>query len=164
MSPDSGLASKASSTAVGQKVTLHIGVLEQNYRTSGKKSKSMNTGDVATILEAKYGLFSAFYKAHERSIADGVAKSMKDAMEALMMGHAIDPWGPATQQIQAQFRDFISSGASERVGLAGVPTKAALMGVNHRLLHPRSRKNPRRPSFRDTGLLMSSCRSWISVG
>lgn len=146
------------------KVTLHIGVVEQPYRSTSKKSSAMTTGDVAQILEAKYGLFTAFYKRYEKRIADGMAVSMQGAFEALMMGHSIDPWGAGMQQIQRDFRDFISSGEAERVGMTGVPTKAALRGVNHRLAHPYARSNSRRPSFLDTGLLMASGRAWMTVG
>jgi hypothetical protein len=165
MSPDSGLAGQpSSSTAVGQNITLHIGVLEQPYRSNSKTAVSISTGDVASILEAKYGLFTAFYKMYEQRIADGLATSMQGAIEAMMMGHSIDPWGAGMQQIQRDFRDFISSRQAERAGITGTPTKAALRGVNHRLAHPYRKSNPRRPSFLDTGLLMSSGRAWITVG
>jgi len=148
--------------ASGRKLTLNIGVLVQPYRSSGKGVSAVTTGDVAHILEEKYGLFSAFYRTHQKSIADGAASSMQSALEALMLGQAIDPWGPWAQQIQREFRDFISSREAERVGMAGVPTKAALRGVNHRLAHPYRRGNARRPSFRDTGLLMNSARAWVT--
>lgn len=164
-SEGSGHASGDASVSIAaSKLTLHIGVLEQPYRSTSKKAASVTTGDVAQILEAKYGLFSMFYKTYEKRVADSMAASMKDALEALMMGHAIDPWGPATQQIQRDFRDFISSGEAERVGISGTPTKAALRGVNHRLAHPYASGNPRRPSFLNTGLLMSSGRAWMTVG
>lgn len=163
-SEGSGHSSEDASSIASSKVTLHIGVLEQPYRSTSKKATSISTGDVAEILEAKYGLFSAFYRTYEKRIADGLTASMRDAIEALMMGHAIDPWGPATQQIQRDFREFISSGEAERAGIPGTPTKAALRGVNHRLAHPYASANPRRPSFLDTGLLMSSGRVWMTVG
>ena len=153
-----------SPTRTAGKVVLHIGVLEQVYRTATAKAGAITTGDVASILEAKYGLFSAFYKSREQSIADNMALSMKGALEALVMGHRVDPWGAGTQNIQKEFRDFISTKEAERVGLPGVPTKAALKGVNHRLKHPYRKGNPRRPSFRDTGLMSASCRAWVTVG
>lgn len=176
MSPDSGVASQSNaSIAVGQKLTLHIGVLDQPYRSTGKNGGVKTTGDVAQILEDVYGLFSAFYKTYEKSITDGIAGSMQGAIEALHMGHSIDPWGAGMQQIQRDFSDFITSGEAERTGFAAysrvktralisVPTKAALRGVNHRLAHPYAGSNPRRPSFFDTGLLAGSGRAWITVG
>lgn len=158
------VAGDAASSARATKVTLHIGVLDQPYRSASSGVASISTGAVAEILEAKYGLFSAFYRTYERRIADGIADSMKGALEALMMGQAIDPWGASMQQIQRDFRDFISSKEAEKSGIPGTPTKAALRGVNHRLARPYARSNPRRPSFLDTGLLMASGRAWITVG
>lgn len=148
---------------VGRKVVLHIGVLDQPYRTATRAAQATTTGDVAKILEEKYGLFSVFYKAREQGIANSMAVSMVGALEGLFMGRYVDPWGPVTQYIQREFRTFISTKEAERVGMPGVPTKAALRGVNHRLAHPYRRSNPRRPSFRDTGLLMASARAWVTV-
>jgi len=116
---------------------------------------------VAGFLEAKYGLMAAYYRVHGQDVADAVAESLEGAMESLMMGQRVDPWGSGMQQIQKGFRDFISSREAERVGIPGTPTKAALAGVNHRLKHPYRKSNPRRPSFRDTGIYMNSFRSWI---
>lgn len=104
---------------------------------------------------------AAFYRVHEGMVAKAIESSLDGAMEALLMGKTVDPWGRATQAIEARFKDFISSREAERIGLPGVPTKAALTGVNHRLAHPYRRSNPRRPSFRDTGLFMQSFKSWV---
>jgi hypothetical protein len=51
----------------------------------------------------------------------------------------------------------------ESMGLRGVPTKAALKGINHRLRHPYRKSNPRRPSFVDTGLYVASFRAWMEL-
>jgi hypothetical protein len=78
-----------------------------------------------------------------------------------MMGQRVDPWARGMGKIEQRFRDFISLREVERVGIPGVPTKAALRGISHRLLHPYARSNQRRPSFRDTGLYMNSFRAWV---
>jgi hypothetical protein len=143
------------------RLTLHLGVLIQPYRARGTKASALTTGDVAQLLEARYGVMGAFYRVHQDIVAGALAKSIQGATESLLMGRRVDPWGPAMQLIQREFRQFISSREVERVGIAGVPTKAAMRGVNHRLKHPYARKNPRRSSFRDTGLYMASFRSWI---
>lgn len=148
----------------GHRVTLHLGVVDQAYRSRSKRVGVMTTGDVAEILEAKYGLFSAFARWQEKFILQACERSVQGAIEALVMGHAVDPWGSATQEIQQRFSDYINAGMAERIGLPGVPTQAALHGVSHRLAHPYSRKNPRRPSFRDTGLMVSSFRAWTTTG
>jgi hypothetical protein len=154
----------------GQHLTLHLGILVQPYRAKSAKAAAMTTGDVAEILEAKYGLMAAFYRVHETDVAQAIETSLEGALESLLMqtsrgvaafGQAVDPWGRGMQLIQQEFRDFINSKEAERVGIPGVPTKAALRGVSHRRKHPYAGRNPRRPSFRDTGLLVSSFRSWV---
>lgn len=148
--------------ASGKRLTLHFGVIVQPYRSPGKKTASVSTGDVAQWLEDKYGIMEAFYRVHENDVVSSIEKSLGGALENLIMGApAGDPFGSAMGEIETAFKFFIASKEVETVGLPGVPTKAALMGVNHRLKHPYANKNPRRPSFRDTGLYMDSFKSWI---
>jgi hypothetical protein len=143
------------------RLTLHLGVLVQPYRSSTAKAAALTTADVAEILEAKYELMGTFYRVHQDVVMGAVARSMEGALESLMMGRRVDTWGSATQVIQSEFRRFISSREAEKVGIPGTPTKAALRGVNHRLKHPYAKRNARRPSFRDTGLYMASFRAWV---
>lgn len=160
MAPDSGVPLRRGGTALGpgaaSRLTLHLGVLVQPYRNNG-----LTTADVAHFLETKYGVMGAFYRVHQDVIMGAVAKSMEGAIESLVMGRRVNPWGYATQLIQREFRIFISSMEAERVGIDGTPTLAAWRGVNHRLKHPYAKSNPRRPSFRDTGLYMASQRAWM---
>lgn len=143
------------------KLTLHLGVIDQPYRSASKKASAMTTGDVAQILEEKYGLFSGFYRVHEADIAKAVENSLAGALDSLISGKVIDPWDGATKEIQTAFKDFISSREAENIGLPGTPTKAALRGVNHRYKHPYRKSNPRRPSFRDTGTMAGSFFAWV---
>ncbi|HEY6922808.1 MAG TPA: hypothetical protein VI653_05010 [Steroidobacteraceae bacterium] len=160
MAPDSGAPIRRGGAVLGRgpasRLTLHLGVLVQPYRNNG-----LTTADVARFLEEKYGVMAAYYRVHGDVVRGAVAKSMEGAIESLVMGRRVDPWGYATQLIQREFRAFISSKQAEQVGMPGTPTKAALRGVNHRLKHPYARRNPRRPSFRDTGLYMADFRAWI---
>jgi hypothetical protein len=163
--------SPADAGSLGTRQRLHLGVLVQPYRARGKGVEAVTTGDVAQILEAKYGLFSAFARVYQAQIAAAAVQSFQNAIQGMTRtGRMVDPWGAATQMIQSDFRDFISTYEAERVGIPGTPTRAALMGVNHRLKHPYGRgrpgaprPNPRRPSFRDTGLLMTSFRAWADA-
>jgi hypothetical protein len=151
--------------------TLHLGVIDQPYRewklnkagTRRVKGKILpiTTFDVAKILEKKYEVMGTYYRVHQKDIADSLAKSVTGAIQALVVGQRIDPFGAATQKMQSGFKDFIASREAERVGIPGTPTMAALLGVNHRLRHPYAAGNPRRPSFLDTGLYMSSFRAWV---
>jgi hypothetical protein len=146
--------------SAGQRLTLHLGVTVVQYRSHDKKVMAVTTADVAQWLENKYELFTAFYKTRGDEIGEAMEGSLQGALEALMMGQRVDPFGSAMSKIESAFRDFISSRQAERVGIPGTPTLAALMGVNHRLAHPYSSRNPRRPSFRDTGTLMAAFKAW----
>lgn len=143
------------------RLTLHLGVIDQPYRTDSRQARAITTGQVAEILEAKYEVMQTFARVHWPVIESAVEGSIQGALEALFMGRQIDPWGRGMQAIQTKFREFISSYEAERVGIPETPTKAALRGVNHRLKHPYRSSNPRRPSFRDTGTYMGSMRAWV---
>ena len=157
---DGSRAQSHASVRVPTRLTLHLGVLVQPYRAPGKGVTALTTADVAGFLESKYGVMAAFYRVHQDIVMGAIARSMEGAVESLLMGRRVDTWGSATQVIQREFRQFISSREAERVGIPNTPTYAALMGHSHRRKHPYAR-GPRRPSFRDTGLYMASFRSWV---
>lgn len=139
--------------------TLHLGVLVQPYRNSTRKVRAVTTGDVAQWLEDKYGIMQRFYDIHGDDIfAPALENSLEGALESALMGQAVDPWGPAMDKIEVGFRQFISSKEVEQVGIAGTPTKRALMGYNSRL---KRGHGPRRPSFRDSGLYMGNFKAWV---
>jgi len=164
---------------------LHIGVFDVPYvkRESPKRmaariaknakkplakpkhasADNRTTGDVATILEAKYGLFTAFFENKELEIAAALEGGLKDSLESLLTGAptSLDPFGDGTAKIDEMFKDFLSTREAERVGIPGTPTKAARRGVNHRFKHPYAKDNPRRPSFIDTALMQSSEKSYV---
>lgn len=114
-------------------------------------------------MENRYGLFSMFFLLRGTDIADGLAKTMQNKLENLLMG------GPVSDRlfndsdlsgVEQAFREFLDNG--EMDGRApGVPTKAAQRGVNHRLQRPNAKGNPPRPSFLDTGLLQTSFKAWV---
>lgn len=139
--------------------TLHLGVVVVPYQ-SGRNRK--DTGEVAQILEDKYGVMAAFWRARGKDYVDDLVMGSVQSLEASMTGRStrIDPRS-VLSEIGHGFRQFISNREAERAGIRGVPTQAALRGVSHRRAHPYARRNPRRPSFRDTGLYMASFRAWI---
>ena len=138
---------------------LHFGVVDVPY-ASDRRGKS--TGDVAEILEGKYEVMGTFYEQHGDLVADEMAKSARNAAEALMMGApaTLDPFGAATAAIEARFRSFLVGKEMDRLGVAGVPTAASLRGVSHRFKRPYARRASR-PSFIDTGLYQSSFKAWV---
>ena len=78
-----------------------------------------------------------------------------------MMGAPVDagsPFAAGESQIENRFKQFLSLREVEKLGIPGVPTKAALAGVSHRF---KGKKGGRRPSFIDTGLYQASFKAWI---
>lgn len=156
---------------------LLLGVVEVPYSHSPKeirarKAKARNkktraepksnlpddaktTGDVATILEAKYHIFETFAHRYQPEIAKSLESSLAGALENVLVGAPVDmkPFDQGCSEIENYFRQFLSN--KEMDGNPGVPTMAALMGVSHRFKHPYARR-PERPSFIDTGLMQAS--------
>ena len=161
-------------------VTLHLGVIEQPYtsydggrraarprRRGGtaiqspkRTSRSVSTAQVARWLEDRYHIMEIFYEEQNGGVIPLLKQSVRDALEDILMGAPVgaNPFLPATSEIQARFKAFISDRTMEFMGIPGVPTAAALAGVNSRL---KRRRGPRRPSFRDTGLYQASFIAWV---
>ena len=120
---------------------------------------SQSTGDVAEILEAKYGIMQAFYDAHQSEIGELLTRTLQESLQtAAITGGQVTPmFAPATDRIKEMFDYFITSREAERVGIPGAPTAAALGGGSLRFkktkeLRSKVRKvRSRRPSFYDTG-------------
>lgn len=170
-------------TAPPNRITLHLGVLDQPYNEfappkkiarakKGKKNRPVKptstaatktTGEVAEILEEKYGVLDTFAFARLPDIATALENSIAGELETLIMGGrpSGNPFQGAESAITTMMKKFISSQEIEHMGIAGVPTQAALDGVNHRLKHPYAKKNPARPSFMDTTLYWQSLRAWF---
>lgn len=164
--------------------TLHLGIIDIPYAGPSyfkapkgkalgraKRGKAaaiaaaatvITTAQVATILEAKYHIMETFFELNEDHIADQCASSVKDAIDALLMGAppALDIFGDATAAITADFKMFLSNKGMDATSTPGVPTAAALAGVSHRFLHPYAKRGSR-PSFIDTGLYQANMISWI---
>jgi len=139
-------------------VKLHLGAIEVPYAAEG----STTTGDVAQILEEKYGLFSIFYESHQQQIADDLAEGMAGTLESMISGRPVDPdhvFDAGTVKIEDAFHDFLLSGAVESMGIPGVPTQAALERESSRFKSGKA--DGPRPSFVDTGTLEAAFKAWI---
>lgn len=141
--------------------TLHLGVLVHPYE---KYSKGQTTGDVAEILEDKYGIMQTWWNLHGQEVADKMADGVQAATDALMENRPRleNPFNAAMDYAENSFKTFLSSMEAERSGIPGTPTKAALKGVSHRKAHPYRKANPRRPSFIDSGLYEASFKAWLT--
>ena len=141
-------------------LTLHLGVLDVPYA----EHDGVTTGDVAEWLEAKYHVMEIFYEENAQVVADALAESLTGSLESVIMGGRAEPtnfFTSGTARIEQMFRDFLDNGDMEKLGYPGVPTKAALKGVNHRL---KLKRGGRRPSFIDTGLYEASFRATVDGG
>jgi hypothetical protein len=164
-------------------LTLNLGIIDVPYANEaqtkvpqarkGKANKPLKpktqsgtqtTGDVASILEAKYGVMDTFAYAHMPDIAKELENALAGALETLMMGGRppSNPFASAESSITAMFKNFLATAAIEHLGVEGVPTQAAKDGVNHRLAHPYAKANERRPSFIDTGTYSAHFLAWVA--
>lgn len=147
---------------------LHLGVIDVPYhlapspRQKKPRASTVTTGDVATYLEDRYHILEHFFQHHEADIAADCEQSLSGAIENFMAGAppSNDPLAGATSAIEDRMKQFLSTQEIERIGFPGIPTQAARKGVSHRRKHPYAKKNPRRPSFIDTGLMQSSYKAW----
>lgn len=186
MADGGGSHSPTSNTSVGappSRLVLNLGVIDTPYANpstskvpkakKGKANKPVKpkssgatktTGEVAEILEEKYGVMDTFAYAQLPGIAKELEKSIAGSLETLLMGGppSANPFATAESAITAMFKNFLATSAIEHMGIEGVPTQAAKDGVNHRLKHPYAKGNPRRASFIDTGMYQSHFLAWFS--
>ena len=145
--------------------TLHLGVIDLPY----SDTPGVTTGDVAKILEAKYGVMAAFYRRHKTEIQQAIKASLQGQMRSVMVGKPLnsDPFARACSQIDDMFKEFLSASKIEGMGIKGVPTKAALDGVSHRFKKGKNKgkkrrgNGVRRPSFIDTDTYQAAEKSWV---
>ena len=136
---------------------LHLGVADVPYTND---RSGITTGDVAEILEAKYHPMEIFSEIHGDDIADAVANGMAGEIENLIIGAPAspNPFQGGETVIDEMFKDFLANKEMDGLGYPGVPTMAAIKGINHRM---KGKRTPGRPSFIDTGLYQASFKSWV---
>lgn len=146
---------------------LHLGVIDQPYsvqRTKGRRkatASTKTTGDVAQWLEDEYHIMEHFAELHRDDITKSIDNAIAGSMETMMMGGPAElSLDSAVSEIATMMKDMITNQELDRLGFPGIPTQAALRGVNHRMAHPYARR-PARPSFRDTGLFQASMTAWF---
>lgn len=160
---------------------LHLGVIDIPYRLYdhsrpvGKPRKHkkpmkppasehhVTTGDVAEELEDTYGIMQVFADRYQNQIASSLANAVAGAIETMAMGGGA-PTGVGGMlqaglgEIERDFKNFLDKEEIAEAGVEGVPTKAALLGINHRMKKPTTHQ--RRPSFIDTGQYQASFKAW----
>ena len=154
---------------------LHLGVIDIPYanvpkeyarhrRHAAHPAGTEMTGDVANYLENKYHVMETFYEAHKGEIGRTLLDSLKGTLEGILQGAPVgnDPYAAGCAQIDDRFKQFLSNQEVETYGIRGVPTQAALGGINHRKKAGFNKNRARRPSFIDTGLYQSAFKSWVT--
>jgi hypothetical protein len=124
--------------------TVHLGVVDVPY-LDGKRT----TGEVAEILESKYGIMDVFYEMHGQDVADDVARAAERALKSNKpLADGVD-----VSNIKRVFRSFIMG--REMDGRApGVPTQASLD-------RPRKRGKSS-PSFVESGMFLRNFTVWVT--
>ena len=128
------------------------------------------TFDVAERLEEQYHVMELFFEEVGIDlIAKALEHSVESAIQNVFMGSPANdeplipykqgPLNEAMSEIETAFKHFLSLQFLDGV-VPGVPTQAALKGVNHRMKHPYAPR-PSRPSFIDTGLYETNFKAWI---
>ena len=95
------------------------------------------------------------------AVIKGFEESAQQALENVLLGSnaQISLTAQAETDIETEFRHYLSQQRFDGV-IPGVPTQAALRGVNHRLADPYAKSNRPRPSFIDTGTYEASFKVW----
>ena len=167
--------------------TLHLGVFDIPYPSPVPKARKVpikprkkplkrpiqqrlplghqqTTYGVAMILEKKYHVMGRLYEKHKAHVTQLLIDEMAGQMANLrVQGRSNASMTLDLSAAASAITDIIKQGIAQREldGFPGIPTRAARMGVNHRLKHPYARNNPERPSFIDTSLYHTSITSWI---
>lgn len=154
---------KPRTNKTGKPRKINVMAAAKAYQSGMRWPKGTTTGDVAEFLEDEYHVMELFFEEYAEGVQNALEHGVQQAIETVLMGGPIpnSPYLGAESEIEEAFKLFLSGQYVEELGIPGVPTKAALKGVNHRLKHPYADGNPRRPSFIDSGLYEASFRAWV---
>lgn len=137
---------------MGGIVKISLGVVEVPYAEGGK-----NTGEVAEILESKFGIMQKFADQNIEQIADFVVDGVLGAIESRFAGapESFDVFAGAMANIEDRFQEFIDRKEH------GIHTKSEdqpLSGARKKRQYRRvSAKTP----FVDSGLYRNNFKAWV---
>jgi len=136
---------------------LVLGVIDVPYDDRG--GGTVTTSQVAQFLENKYHVMGTFVEVHKADIERRLIDSVNGALEDLFSGAPVrDPYAEGVQGIKQDFSRFLYTAEMEKLGIAGVPTGAALKRRSLRFKDKKAKKV--RPSFIDTSTYELSFRAW----
>lgn len=136
-----------------------LGVVDMVYGYGD--APSATTFAVAQALQERYQLFSRFYHEHQDLILNTIQETLTlQLVNHLRYGAPFEQDDIILGAIVEAFSLFLEREEMAGLQVDGVPTLAALEGINTRL---KIHHGPRRPSFIDGGLFLSSFNAWISL-
>ena len=140
------------------------------------ENRVVTTGQVAEYLENKYHIMRLFVEMQEAVIEMELVESVKSAIINLSLGGQVgdgigEALNDAVSEIEREFRTFLDENELQDAGVPGVPTKAAMNGVNHRFKsklnnvsmaekQAGTRVGTPRVSFIDTGTYQKAFKVW----
>jgi hypothetical protein len=131
---------------------IHLGVVEIPYAETNQE-----TGDVAQILEDKFGVMGIFAEQNEKKIAGYIENGLQGAIENALAGapESADPFGSAMADIEDRFQGYID-GAEHGIVLKkqSAPKKGARFKRQYR-------KATSSLAFYETGLYRNSFKAWV---
>ena len=155
---------------------LHLGVIDVPYVNAPSKrqrkvrANTVTTGDVAGWLETKYHVMDTFLHRREPKIIGALENGLVGALQTIAMGGPPqrDPFASGLSEVENQFKDFISSGEMDTLGLPGIPTQASLDRASGKNRGPRFKKrrgkaSGKSVSFYASGLYMGSFKAWVEI-
>lgn len=135
---------------------VNLGVVDMPYDYGDDPEAT--TFSVAVELEENYQLFTHFWQMHKDQIVTEVGDSIAlGFFNHIKYGSPIPEFQLLGDTIK-EFNVFLEQEEMAGLGIDGVPTQAALMGVNSRL---KKKFGARRPSFIDGGLFKTSFIAWV---
>jgi hypothetical protein len=156
---------------MGVNLKIALGVLDIDHPNSPD-----GNFEVAKDLEETYRLFSTFAEWNLKTISTEIVNAIDSNFENIVNTGQINTgiFKQATDYIEGDFRGFLDSSIIEGMGISGVPTQAALVGVRTKFKKGSAKdwvkgKRPefygifgtRRPSFIDSGVIRESFRAWV---
>jgi hypothetical protein len=137
---------------------VELGVIDMPYDYGEEPGKT--THQVAVELEERYQLFTHFFNTYRDEIFTAVSEEIQlGLINHIKYGAPFDQEDIILGEVVRSFNIFLEREEMAGLGVRGVPTSAALRGVNSRL---KKEKGQRRPSFIDGGLLKANFIAWIS--
>jgi hypothetical protein len=134
-------------------VRLHFGIEEVPY-AEGQE----NTGDVAEILEAKFGVMQTFADQNQDDIAEMIANGLAGSLESIMAGAPpeFNVFGQAMSDIESRFVDYIDHEEH------GIQTKAKESPKGGARKKRQYKKASSKITFVDSGLYRGNFKAWVS--